>query len=196
MKRKLILGLAGVGLFVAGCVVTSVYPYYTPKDLVFEPALAGSWVSVKADEEKNETWTFEKNGDKDYLFTLAKSDETNIYSAHLFKLKDQLFMDALPTQRPDNYFIPPHYLLVVPQIKPTLKLSMMDYKWLEKLLETDPQAMRHIVVPDDASDASKHHVVLTAETPELQKFVLKYLKTEGAFGEAFELKRVETGSKP
>src|SRR5258708_1178155 len=169
MKRKLILGLAGVGLFVAGCVVTSVYPYYTPKDLVFEPALAGSWVSVKADEEKNETWTFEKNGDKDYLFTLAKSDETNIYSAHLFKLKDQLFMDALPTQRPDNYFIPPHYLLVVPQIKPTLKLSMMDYKWLEKLLETDPQAMRHIVLPDDASDASHHHVVLTAETPDLQK---------------------------
>ena len=136
MKRKLILGLAGVGLFVAGCVVTSVYPYYTPKDLVFEPASAGSWVSVKADEEKNETWTFEKNGDKDYLFTLAKSDETNIYSAHLFKLKDQLFMDALPTQRPDNYFIPPHYLLVVPQIKPTLKLSMM--------VTVDPQGGRSV----------------------------------------------------
>src|SRR5262249_33093251 len=132
MNRKLVCGLLGVGLLLVGCVVTSVYPYYTAKDLVFEPSLVGSWTGVKDDDAKNETWTFEKKGDTEYLFTVAKSSETNSLSAHLFKLKDQLFMDALPLEGHDD-FIPPHYLLLVSQIKPTLKLSAMNYGWLEKL---------------------------------------------------------------
>ena len=40
---KITTGLALIA-FLAGCVVTSVYPYYTPKDLLFDPALVGGAV--------------------------------------------------------------------------------------------------------------------------------------------------------
>src|SRR5947207_2920087 len=33
-------------LFVTGCVVTSVYPYYTAEEVVFDPTLIGDWVEA------------------------------------------------------------------------------------------------------------------------------------------------------
>jgi hypothetical protein len=41
MKRIIFRCLIPVAALLAGCVVTSVYPFYTQKDLVFEPALVG-----------------------------------------------------------------------------------------------------------------------------------------------------------
>ena len=41
-------------LFLAGCVVTSIYPYYTDKDLVSDPALVGEWVEASKTNETSE----------------------------------------------------------------------------------------------------------------------------------------------
>lgn len=38
------LVVLGVALSVTGCFVQSLHPLFTKKDLVFEPALAGTWV--------------------------------------------------------------------------------------------------------------------------------------------------------
>jgi len=77
--------------------------------------------------------------------------------------------------------VPPHYLLKVARIEPQFEYSIVSYKWLGELLEKNPKAVRHIVVPDESGDASKGRIVLTADTAELQKFILKYEKAEGAF---------------
>jgi hypothetical protein len=91
---------------------------------------------------------------------------------------------------------PPHYLLKVAQIKPTLQTAPLDYDWLSKLLEKNPEAVRHILVRDNPTDTSNTNsrVVLTADTTELQKFVLGHL--QDGFGETIEMKRPESGRKP
>lgn len=195
MKRSGMLVILGISLVLAGCVVTSVYPYYTDKDLVFEPGLVGRWSDAKPDADSKEAWVFEKSGDKDYRFSLVGANKTNEFSAHLFKLKGQLFLDFLPLEEHEGC-VPPHYLLKVAQLEPTLKTAVMDYEWLGKLLEKEPQAVRHLLVPTEPGRNDEVRVVLTADTQELQKFVLKHLDTEGAFKESGEMKRQGAKSSP
>ncbi|MDB6122703.1 MAG: hypothetical protein JWQ71_1696 [Pedosphaera sp.] len=195
MKRVLLMSSLALAIVMAGCVVTSIYPYYTSKDVTFNPALVGSWVENPGETNNTEVWTFAKAGEDAYKFTLTKSSETNEFSAHLFKLKDSLFIDFMPMEKHDD-FIPPHYLMSVAQIQPTFKASLMSYEWLGKLLEKDAHTIRYVMVPEESGNTNKQRFVLSADTKELQKFVLKHLKTEGAFEKEIELQKLEAKSKP
>jgi hypothetical protein len=66
---------------------------------------------------------------------------------------------------------------------------MMSLDWLGKLLEKNPKAIKHIIVSEEAGTNDKKKIVLTAETPELQAFVLKYANNEDAFPDPTEFKR-------
>jgi hypothetical protein len=192
MKRILLPLLVLVAIFIAGCVVTSVYPFYTDKDLTFDPELVGRWTkntTNAAEEASGEVWEFSKAGEKEYVFTTSKADETNTFSAHLFKLGGKQFMDWCAVESPDDS-IPPHYLLRVRQISPMLQIEMMDASWLGELLEKQPDAVRHIVIKEKRSNSTGERIVLTADTRELQKFVLKHMNDPKAFGdEPIDLKR-------
>lgn len=86
--------------------------------------------------------------------------------AHLFRLKDQLFLDLFTPNGPEDILPPPilsHLLLRVFQLKPTLRMAAMDYEWLGKLLEKNPDAVRHHLVVTD-EDAKNTQIVLTADT--------------------------------
>ncbi len=50
---KIMTGLALTTLL-AGCVVTSVYPFYTAKDVQFDPALVGSWAEAGSTNAANQ----------------------------------------------------------------------------------------------------------------------------------------------
>ena len=100
----------------------------------------------------------------------------------------QIFLDLCPRERPDNS-IPAHYLFKVTHLGATLEWSMFDYEWLTKLIEKNPKAIRHTVVPNKLGESGDGLVVLTADTAELQKFILKHDKTEAAFGKAAVLNR-------
>src|ERR1043166_2452516 len=66
-----------------------------------------------------------------------------------------------------------------------LALSFLSLDWLGKLLEKDPQAIRH----ERIGTANDQTILLTAPTGELQKFVLKYLEDKDAFLQPINLKR-------
>ncbi|HXU77052.1 MAG TPA: hypothetical protein VN794_10810, partial [Methylomirabilota bacterium] len=68
-KRTGIL-LSAAAVLLAGCVVSSVCPFYTEKDLVFEPAILGSWINQK---DASETWKFERGEKLAYRFTLIEA---------------------------------------------------------------------------------------------------------------------------
>ncbi len=177
-----LLGVATAAL--AGCVVTSVYPFYTEKDLFFEPALVGDWIRQTTDSD-HELWKFEKSGDLAYRFTLIETSRATVTEAHTFKLQGQLFIDVASIEQ-DYHVIPPHYLLKVTQVTPTLRMSELSEDWLKALLTQKPNTIPHHFVkigdkPDDL------RVVLTADTPELQAFVLKQLKTPSAWKDRFAL---------
>jgi hypothetical protein len=184
--------MGAAAVLLAGCVVTSVCPFYTAKDVVFEPALVGDWIA-ETNSAGNEIWKFDAAGDQAYRFTIIKPDTASVMEAHAFKLDGQLFLDV-SSLNTDISVIPPHYLLKINQTEPTLRMSQLDHDWLKGLLAKKPGAIRHHLIKDgDKPDDVR--VVLTADTPELQKFVLANLKTEGAWAD-IELHREARVAQP
>jgi len=196
--KRIILTAAGVALvLLTGCIVTSVNPLYTEKDLVFDPALVGAWSQA----EGKDTWAFEKAGEKKYkLLHTDEKGRIGEFEAHLLKLDKYQFLDLYlidPGEKEEwqinqlaavaMIMRPGHLFFKVPQIQPTLQLSALHEDWLQKLLEKDPKAIRHERIQFGTND---YRNVLTAETKDLQKFVLKYADSGEAFGDKpGELKR-------
>ena len=191
MKHKLGLvgaALAVIALLLTGCIAISVYPFYSDKDVLFDSALLGQWTNTT---NLKEHWIFEKQGQQAYHLSYAESDKTCAMDAHLFHLNDQLFLDLFTTKIPDDIMPPPiptHLVMRVFQVKPTLRMAVMDYDWLTKLVEHNPGAIRHHVIVT-GEDGKNSQIVLTADTAELQSFILKHLKTEEAWKDSFELRR-------
>jgi len=184
---KITTGLALLTLL-AGCVVTSVYPFYAAKDVVFDPVLIGAWAEAGSTNAANEHWRFEKAAGQAYKLIVQDKEKQTEFDTHLFKLKDRLFLDLYPRERPDNS-LPPHYLLRTTRLAPAFEFQVLDYDWLKKLIEKDPKAIRHIVVPQKLGEKGDGLLVLTADTAELQKFILKHEKTQGAFANGSVMNR-------
>lgn len=180
--------IAAFGLLLAGCVVTSVYPWYTAKDVVFDPALVGTWRGTDPGTKPGEFWQFEKLEDRAYKLTMAEDGKRKEFDTHLFKLGGHLFLDCFPRERPEDS-LPPHYLLRVGSVAPVLEIALLDYDWLGKLLEKNPKAVRHLIVPKKLGESGDGNLVLTAETAELQRFLLKHVANTNAFGKPAQLKR-------
>jgi hypothetical protein len=172
---------AGVLLFTS-CVVTSVYPFYTDKDLIFEQSLLGDWVDAATTNEPADYVRVERLGEKAYSVTAYTSSETNSTEAHLFRLKQQLFLDVFPTNRSLDY-VPVHQVSKVTAVAPEVQSATLNYDWLSKLLEKKPEAIRHLVLPDKPGDAQGGRLVLTAGTAQLQRFILKHLDNTNAWNE-------------
>jgi hypothetical protein len=170
-----------------GCVVTSVYPFYRARDLTFNPALLGTWTEANMTEPTNEAWTFERGDTNSYKLTVAENEKKNEFDVRLFKLKDQAFLDLLPRERADGC-VAAHFLMRVDAITPQLKLRLLNYEWLAKLVEKNPRAIRHVIVPR-AGQNEGGELVLTADTAELQHFVRKYLGTADAWVDATLLQK-------
>lgn len=176
------------GLFVAGCVVSSVYPYYHAKDVIFDPALLGVWSEPAKTSADMETWTFEKLDDRTYKLTTADGDKKTEFDTRLFKLGDQRFLDCLPRERHDNT-APVHYLMRLDSVTAKLTIRLLDYDWLGKLVEKSPRAIRHVIVPKKAGESDGGDLLLTADTRELQSFIRKHLKTADAWSDEVTMTR-------
>jgi hypothetical protein len=187
---KLVATTAALSLL-AGCIVLSVYPFYTPRDLIFDPGLTGRWVEAKS---TNTFWQFDGTGGKFYLLTITDDQSTNAFEANLFQLKQYRFLDLLTTNRDEftRFEMPMHLVSRVEHNGTNLSLHFLDYGWLVGLLTNDPTALRHIVVPEEPGDTNGNMLYLTADTKDLQKFLLKHAEDTNAFSSdsAEELKLV------
>jgi hypothetical protein len=180
--------LAGM-VFLAGCVVLSVYPYYTTKDIITDKALVGTWAEEDETNVLEQNWQFSATNGQVYVLVVRESEETTEFKARLFKLKDRRFIDAEPVQREGN-FIPPHYLLQVHQLNAKeLQMSVMDQEWLKQHLQQNPSSIAHLWLDPDSASKPTGRLVLTADTEKLQAFVLKYAADTNAFVKAFKMIR-------
>ncbi len=171
--------LVGLGflIFLTSC-VPSLHPIYTGEDLVFDPALVGAW----SEEGSADTWTFSKSGEKEYNLVLVDDEGKGEFVVHLAKVEGRLFLDLFPKE-PDlkandfykSHLLRVHSFILVAKIQPTLQMAVLDPGWIKKFLQDHPDAIRHEEVNDD--------ILLTAKPKELQAFLIKHEKTEGAFGE-------------
>lgn len=174
--------LFAVSVFLAGCVVTAVYPYYTERDLVSEPGIIGDWEVAGQTNQANEYIRIGMAAGKTYWGTVFSSTATNSCELHLFRLKQQLFLDSFPTNRSLD-FVPVHQISKVIQTGEKLNTANLNYDWLARLLKDNPRAIRHMVLRDKPGDEAGGRIVLTADTRELQRFILAQLNNTNAWNE-------------
>jgi hypothetical protein len=191
----MLTALFGLAIAFAGCVVTSIYPYYADQDVVFEPGLVGQWIGSDAGSDSHDTIQFKKGADQGYLLATTENNTlSDKYAAHLFQLGDQRFIDLYPAQRPngdDLDFAAVHQVMKATVTATSLSLTGLNYKWLGELLEKDPRALRHVKVKStkDGENKDEYRIVLTASTKELQDFIKKYMNTKEAWSDPNEFKR-------
>jgi hypothetical protein len=188
MKKRNLIAIIGAAILLAAC-IPSVNPFYTDKDVVTDQRLVGEW-QEKDNTNNPEMWTFEQSTNNAYKLTVIENGKTGEFSAHLFKLKQEQFLDLIPskcefaTNQADlvNFSVfAGHLITRMPQVEPNLKLAFCDFEWLEKYLTNNPNALAHHMEGDS--------IVLTAGTRDLQKFVLKHLGTNELFKEYGEMVR-------
>jgi len=184
MMKSILLTAILIMAVVIGCVPLSLNPFYSEKDLTFEPALVGLW----GDPDDGTLIRIEQTGDSTYWMTDLEADSTLRFDVHLFKLGGRLCLDLYPKSTGvvnndllDVHLIRGHSLLRVDRIDSTLVTADLDEKWLTELLSNDTGALPHVITDDQ--------VVLTGTTAELQAFVLKHLGDPDAFNNPSTLTR-------
>ncbi len=199
MKLKLILPAVFSALILAGCLVPSVNPLYTEKDLIFDPALVGAWGEAGS-EDRN---TFARDGEKGYTWTSQDKESTNVFRAHLLKLGEHRFLDAVLTATSDEWkgigrasvvVRPVHLFFKVEMEKSTLRIRALNVEWVEKLLKDNPKVIAHERIHEPDVHEEHGRVMLTASTAELQKFVLKYVEEPKGFTEGNAWLRIEASA--
>ena len=188
MKKPILL-LLGIAVLICSC-VPSVNPFYFPKDVITDSRLVGDW--LEADNKDNPSnWKFEATDSNSYNLTVTEEQgKKGGFDAHLFKLGKEYFLDIMPTtcdyatnqvSLVGAAMIPGHLLIRVSQFEPTLHLALCDPDWLRKYLGQHPKAIAHRTEED--------FIVLTADTPDLQKFVLKHLGKGELFSDGGDMIR-------
>ncbi|MCU0782612.1 MAG: hypothetical protein MUF81_00915 [Verrucomicrobia bacterium] len=190
MKTRNLIIPVVTALLLSGC-IPSVNPFYTKEDIVFDPRLLGEW-QTKEPSDEPQLWKFEKGDDKAYKLTVTEKDsKRGEFNAHLFKLKQEFFLDLIPsnceyaTNQADLVafaMYPGHLLVRVSQLEPGLKLAFFDFEWLKKHLEANPKTLAHQV-------EQKDRILLTASTRDLKRFVLKHIGEGELFQKPGEMVR-------
>jgi hypothetical protein len=182
MKTKLIvLAFYLLAVVLGGCAqpVQSVYPLFSENELIFEPNLVGLW----KDTDSNLTGRFsrieDQNGCEINVYNLViteKDGNQGLFIAGLGELQGNLFLEIYPDtshafDSREGGFHKQHLLetysfMRVVQIDPNLKVALMDYDKVSKIIKADPNVLRHEFANDK--------LILTASTEDLQRFVVEY----------------------
>ena len=79
MKRIAYLTAGLTLILLTGCVVTSIYPFYTVKQVTFDAALLGVWTESDQTNITAENWKFERVNGSTYKLTLHDNDHDTEY---------------------------------------------------------------------------------------------------------------------
>ena len=199
MKTKLIILTALVAITMNSCLVKSLHPFYTEKDLIYKPELNGKWSG-----KDSATWEisqhkvfagFLKDEKPTPCYDIACTDKkgTSKFLAHLFKVGEHMYLDFyLPDiEGPDlavMHLVPAHTLARVELAENQITIKWYNEEWLVKLFNDNRIRIAHERIPYDLDEKNPDNfqVVLTAPTADLQKFISKYGNDPAAF---------ETGKK-
>jgi len=180
------LGAASLVWLFAGCVPTAMHPFYRAADVIQDPALLGSW---KDKPDGKESWSFTPGEGKSYTLEIQSEDLRATFIAHLFKLGNDRFLDLYPTKSgieekldKNPYgaaLIPVHLFVRVRATDPALRMSCMGLDWIRQQLKQNPNAIDHVIVPDE-------RVVFTAGTDAIQAFIKLHLNNTEAWNDMYD----------
>jgi len=174
-KTLWLIGILGcLGLLLEAC-IPSLNPFYTPKDVIADDALVGSWCEAT---NPRLAVVITRNGQEKSYTIVMRDDKQGTFTAHLFQLKGQLFIDLLPVK--DNlpvddgyalYLVPTHTIARIALQGDTLRAEFLDIDKIMALLKAKPQLLA-LAMAGPQQDIP----VLTAPTEQMQAFVIEHMK--------------------
>jgi len=215
LKRSsfIVLFVVSLTLSSAAC-LTSLHPWFTEKDLVFDPALIGTWQDIANGDV---TWTFERQNDTTYtLIDTRNGDEprldpkatekktvTTRLTARLMRVGDARFLDiSAGDEWTDSsmlqlLLVNSHGLAKVSLDGDTLRVAFLDDDRLEGMLRDKRVVLSHEVAdttggaddPPTRVHSQTRRLLLTAPTRELQAFLTTYARDDAAFEEGQLMRR-------
>jgi hypothetical protein len=172
MKKQIgIIIFYAAAIFLTGCIQPSMQPLFTERQMFVDPNLLGTWKAV----DSNETWEFKKVEDANiYELRITQKDgKKGLFAAGAGKIDGNLFLNIFPGPADENssdYYkelvVGMNSFVWVKQIEPSLKMSVMSAQRVESVLEKDGYAIANV--------ASDDRTILTADTNDLQDFVINY----------------------
>jgi hypothetical protein len=200
MKRITAFTVFLAALCMSSCLVTSLHPFYKAKDKIYDPFLEGTWI-----DSDSGIWIIEENKTTDHFMGPERSDSTymiqyfeekgvaSYMQGTLFELDGVRYLDFFPDPDKDHFstdltsfhHVPVHTLARVKTARDTMMFFWHSQEWLDNLLENNRIRIDHERVVYSTYYQTN---LLTAETDELQKFIMKYMndeKTEAAVEHAF-----------
>lgn len=159
MKSLLLLVALISVVGMTGCGPTlSLHPLYTDKEVVSDLPLEGKWT----DEDAKEVWSVSKSKDHYEAVQLGNGNSEK-YELHVVRLEQLRFLDITDNDTP-SLAIPGHMIVKIWMEGEQLRIQAMDTDWLK-------QKIRETGFPYVEVDKQ---ILLTAPTPQLQKFILLY----------------------
>jgi hypothetical protein len=187
MKRTIVVVALLVATFLQGCIVKSVHPFFKESDIVYKKSLEGSWT-----DQDNNRWSIHANPFKQNSYELHYSQKGREVSllGHLFSLNGQLYLDMMPLQDNseemlvfDMHLVPTHSIAKVAELDDHhVVIRWFNEEWLRKMFVENRIKISHEMIMDENPTSKDDGMyLLTASTDELQKFVVKYGRSEEAF---------------
>ena len=201
MKKIVYILSVSFLLFSLSSCLTTLYPIFHEKDVVFNESLLGYWkcsdkaktisfMEVKKipDDRKPELYPNIRGiSDKGYLVRMVDSlgQTTSQSFVFLAKIGNNYYLDYYPAEMPSqknvNTFYKSHYIKVHSSYRCNFKdndhfeMKRFDQDFLDKLISNNKINIRHEVIG--------RRNLITASTDDLQKFIIMYSDNGAAFGD-------------
>lgn len=200
MKTGRITSLLIITLLLAGCFVASFYPLYTDADLHTDTLMAGEWLDGDStlwkfdyitSQEKDRPPLTDSTG---YFLTFREKGEqpgNSSMEVRVVRLKGNWFLDFFINEIKDENYpdffdlhtLPIHTFAQVTLTGDSLVLNWLGTEWIKEQAKQKKLKISCLERDDD--------VLLTAPTPDLQKFMVQCVAIPEAWekGTSFTLGR-------
>lgn len=152
-----------LAVFLSGCVVLSIQPFYSEKDVVFDKELLGAWKV----EGKEDTLLFRKADDVSYNIAVFEDGKAIVYRGYLFELMRSRYLDITQPDASDSsqtgHMIPVHTLWKVEYGGDTLTIYGVNGTKLRDILKEKPLPW--------ADPDYRGGVLLMGTTAQIQEFL-------------------------
>lgn len=185
MRRFATCLLIGVVFMLSAC-ITSLHPFYTEEDVMFDPTLLGTWISIR----EKETWEFSSRDPSSRSYELTHTDARGnkaMFVVHLFQLENQTFFDLVAISETRNelhsmHTPPSHFVMLVETMEPTLRIALLGQGIFDN-------KSKHYAELPAYTKIDKSTWVFTAPTEHLRRWLAKLATTErtAAFPKLVEL---------
>jgi hypothetical protein len=204
MKTRIFLLTVLLATLANAC-IPSLFPLYTEKDLVTDDRLVGAWDSGDNDG----IWTFErldytpssdffssdwsKPGDrKTYKLVVTEFDGADTLEAefvvHMLELNGERYLNFKPVDVELHHDFLAWHMVAANNFSriwigpDSLSIGYFNPEYLEELIDEHKIKISHI--------RHDNGILITARTPELQKFVIKYGDDEDAILDPSVFRRI------